>query len=80
MKAFLNWRYYVIYAFVLIGIFGIIGACGEPAPLMSMTEYLMQTFLFLGLTLVSFYALYRCIRRWESRGELPELNNIEPEQ
>lgn len=80
MKAILNWRYYVIHLLVIAGMLGIIGACGEPAPLMSVTEYLLQTALYLFGTVISFYVLYRCVRRWESRGELPEFTNLESEQ
>lgn len=76
MKAFLNWRYYVIHLLVIIGILGIIGACGEPSPLMGLAEYLFQTTGYLALTAASFYALHHCVKHWESKGEIPEISDI----
>lgn len=73
MKAIFNWRYYVIFALLTIGLlsFLAIGA-KDNLPL----EMWIKLRVYLAITaFVSFFTLNRLRIYWEKKGEIPEFTN-----
>lgn len=80
MKAILtNWRYYVIVILFGVGFLAIGRAFGEPAPTMSGAEWYWQELMSVAVGFGCFYVLYRCLRHWEAKGEIPEFTNLKNE-
>lgn len=79
MKAIFNWRYYVIFTLFAVGFLAIGRAFGEPAPTMTEAEWYWQVLMSVAVGFGSFYALYRCIRYWEAKDEIPEFTNLKNE-
>lgn len=73
MKAIFNWRYYVIFTLLAIGVlsFSAIGA-EDNRPMREWIEVRMYLAL---LGFGSFYAMNRLRIYWEKRGDIPEFTN-----
>lgn len=68
MKAITNWRYYVMAVLFNVGFIS----------LFVVTKDESDWFLFFmskGFAGALFYTLFRCVKRWEARGEIPEFTN-----
>lgn len=80
MKALLNWRYYVMFALFVVGLLALTRAFGEQPTAQSDLEWFKQFALSFSVSAGCFYTLGRLTKRWEARGEIPQLtklNNIE---
>ena len=73
MKSLLNWRYYVIYALLAVGIISILGIFSEEER--PFAEWVKVRVYLALIATVSFYVMNRLRVRWESRGEIAELKN-----
>ena len=73
MKSLLNWRYYVIYALLAIGIISVLGIFSEEER--PFAEWLKVRVYLALIATASFYVMNRLRIRWESRGEIAELKN-----
>lgn len=73
MKAIFNWRYYVIFVLLAIGLlsFLAIGA-DDNRPLGAWIE--LRLYLAL-IAFGSFYAMNRLRIHWEKKGDIPEFTN-----
>ncbi len=73
MKAILNWRYYVMFALLAIGMVSTLAIFSEDSrPLGEWIE--IRVYLSI-IAAASFYVMNRLRIRWESKGEIPEFTN-----
>lgn len=77
MKAFFNWRYYVLLAIGIIAICGIFAVPDDSLGIRLWTFYLVITKL-IGLTAA--YYNYKLTTYWEKKGLIPELSTYIKEE
>lgn len=68
MKAYKNWHKCVLFVLFTIGILAILRVFGDPIN-MTATEWFIQVVCSLAVGAVSFYAMYKLMRKWEQPKE-----------
>lgn len=80
LKVLRNWRYYVMFTLLTVGLlFSFAAAGGEPVVPMTFAAEMWLRFKLAVVAASSWYALYWCVKYWEARGLIPEFTNIEDE-
>lgn len=75
MKAFLNWRYYVL---LLLGFVAMIGIFGIPAD--DNPAWFSDMILSKVIGFGAGYAMYRLIEHWSKNNLIPELDKLAKEE
>ncbi len=79
MKAILNWRYYAIFALLAIGALFAARIFGEPSRPVADAAWCLQAVISAAVSAASFLLLARCVNRWQRRGQIPAITDIDPE-
>lgn len=77
MKAFLNWRYYIVLVIGLVAIFGIFAIPNESLGMGAWTFNLIISKL---IGLAAAYYNYKLTAYWEKKGLIPELSKFITEE
>lgn len=70
MKVSLNWRKWVIYILLAIGVIAILSAAGQPSEQVSDMEWSVQFLISLAVAAGSFFTLGSLAKRWERDNKL----------
>ena len=68
------WRYIAVYGLFLIGLVSTMLIFGDDKQ--SLDAYIMTRLILIGLSIVSFYAMYRLRTKWEAEDKLPMFKNL----
>lgn len=75
MKAFLNWRYYVLLLLGFVAIIGIFGVPDDDSPTW-FGDMIFSKVVGFGAG----YAMYRLIKNWSKNNLIPELDKLTKEE
>lgn len=75
MKAFLNWRYYVLLLLGFVAIIGIFGVPDDDSPTW-FGDMIFSKVVGFGAG----YAIYRLIKHWSKKNLIPEFDELTKEE